>query len=296
MKKAFIFPAFISEFTLKELEFLVQNKIDINTYIHKISTTLNINLPNFSYDSVDYNKNELYAQLLAYAFSCAFNDILISKGIKQDYVAGYSMGVYAAMYSAKSISFEDGISLIYNAYQLVSELAQTKSYGMAAIIGLSVSDIDNLMYTNDLDLEIINVNNEHSLVIAGKKSEIQVLLQKAKDEGALTTAELTVNTPYHSKYLLKYTEPFSNIISGISFNKPKVPIISTFDQKKITTILEAKAELVHNLTQKINWNKTMHKLIENNVTEMYECGAGKDLKKISRFICGDYQLKSIYAL
>ncbi len=40
----------------------------------------------------------------------------------------------------------------------------------------------------------------------------------------------------------------------------------------------------------------MQKLIENNVSEIYECGAGKDLKKISRFIEGNYQMKSIYKI
>lgn len=294
MKTAFIFPAFISEIPHKELKFLDQNNIDLNTYIHKISAALNINLPNFSFDSEDYVKNELYAQLLAYAFSCAFNDIIISKGIKPDFLAGYSMGIYASIYSAKSVDFEDGARLIYHAYKLVEDLTKTKLYGMAAIIGLSINDVHSLIIKYTPDLEIINVNNELSLVLAGKKIDIEIILQKAKDEGAITTAKLTVDTPYHSKYLLKYAEPFSEFIHGISFNEPQIPVISTYDQRKITEITEIKTELIFNLTQKIHWHKTMQKLLENNVTEMYECGAGKDLKKISRFICGEYQMKSIY--
>lgn len=295
-KIAFIFPAFITDFTEKELEFLGQNGTDINSYIQKISATLQLDLPNFKYDSSDYASNELYSQLLAYAFSCAFNDILNSKNIVPHVLAGYSMGIYAALYASGSISFEDGVKLIFKAYNLVGELAQTKLYGMAAIVGLTVNDIHNLIVKNNLDLEIINVNNEHSLVIAGKKNEIAILLHKAKEEGAITTAELTVNTPYHSKYLLKYTNPFKEYHETISFQATTIPIISTYDQRKINDVSEIKAELIYNLTQKINWHKTILKLLENDVTEMYECGAGKDLKKISRFICGDYQMKSIYKL
>lgn len=295
-KKAFIFPAFISEFTQKELDFLDQNNIDLNSYINKVSTVLQIDLPNFSYDLEDYTSSELYSQLLAYMFSCAFNDVLISKGTNPDFLAGYSMGIYASIYSAKSVSFEDGAKLIYHAFNLVEDLTQTKLYGMAAIIGLSVSDVKQLIEKYTPDLEIINVNNELSLVIAGKKSDIKILLQKAKDEGAITTAELTVNTPYHSKYLIKYSESFSRFINSISFYEPQIPIISTYNQRKIENIAGIKAELIFNLTQKINWYKTIQNLLEHKVSEMFECGAGKDLKKISRFICGDYQMKSIYKL
>lgn len=295
-KTAFIFPAFITEFTHNELEFLNQNSVDLNNYLLKISEILNIELPNFSYDSGDYAKNELYSQLLTYAFSCSFSDILNSRQIVPHVVAGYSMGIYAALYAVKSISFEDGASLIYKAYNLVGELAQTKLYGMAAIIGLSVGDVNNLIIENALALEIINVNNEYSLVIAGKKNEITILLNKAKEEGAITTAELTVNTPYHSKYLLRYAIPFEEFINTISINDPIISVISTFDRREISEIYEVKAELVFNLTQKINWHKTMQKLIDNSIKEVYECGAGKDLKKISRFICGDYKMKSVYRL
>ena len=44
---------------------------------------------------------------------------------------------------------------------------------------------------------------------------------------------------------------------------------------------DIKLELLYNLTCNINWFKTMVKLIKNEVGDFYECGAGKDLKKIS---------------
>lgn len=292
-KIAFIFPAFITDFTEKELELLDQHGIDLDSYILKIAEALQLDLPVFKYDSSEYASNELYSQLLAYAFSCAFNDILNSKNIFPDTLAGYSMGIYAALYASRSVNMEDGARLINYAYNLVNEITQTKLYGMAAIVGLTVNDINTLIVKNNLDLEIINVNNEHSLVIAGEKREIAILLHKAKEEGAITTAELTVNTPYHSKYLLKYANPFKEYLETISFKDTTIPIVSTFDQRVVNDISEIKAELIYNLTQKINWYKTMLKLLENNIEEIYECGAGKDLKKISRFIKGEYKIKSI---
>lgn len=295
-KTAFIFPAFITSFTHKEFGFLNQHQIDIHDYLKKISTSLEIDLPDFSDDSADYYSNELYAQLLAYSFSCSFNDILTKQGIIPQFVAGYSMGIYAALYAVKAYSFEEGARIIHKAYHLVNDLTLSHLYGMGAIIGLSFDDVSNVIINNKLDLEIININNEHSFVLAGKKNEIAIALNGASESGALNTTELSVNTPYHSKYLVKYAKKFEEVLNTISFENPTIPVISTYDQRKICTVLELKAELIFNLTRKINWHKTMQKLLENKVSEMYECGAGKDLKKISRFIHGDYHLKSVYKI
>ncbi len=295
-KTAFIFPAFITEFTRNEIEFLDKNSTDFNDYLHKASVALNIDLPEFSYNTDVYKTDELNSQLLAYLLSCAFSDILQKKGIIPDLIAGYSMGIYASLYAAKSITIEDGAKLIFSAYNLVNNLTGTRIYGMGAIIGLSTKDVGNLIQDSAPDLEIININNEHSLVIAGKKDDVLLVLAKAKEEGAFSAAELTVDTPYHSKYLLKYSDRFENLVNSFSIKEAVIPVVSTYNQRIFTQVSDVKKELIFNLTRKINWYKTMQKLIENNVNEIYECGAGKDLKKISRFIEGDYKMKSIYKI
>lgn len=294
-KTAFIFPAFITDFTQKELNFLNDNDIDFNNYLKRASIAINCDLPEFSYTSNNYRNNELKSQILAYLFSCAFSDVLLSKkDVIPHFLAGYSMGIYAALYAAKSISLEEGTKFIYSAYNIISESSETKIYGMGAIIGLPINDIEFITKENQLDIEIINVNNEHSLVIAGKKEEINLVLEKAKEEGAMSAIALTVDTPYHSKYLLKYSDSIKEYIDTISISDAETPIISTYDQRKIIKSSEIKSELLFNLTAKINWYKTMQRLINLNVAEIYECGAGKDLKKISRFIKGDYKIHSVY--
>lgn len=295
-KTAFVFPAFITEFTGKELDFLQKNNLSLINYINKASELIGYNLPEFAYENNEYQKSEFLSQILAYIFSCSISDVLLKKELKPNFIAGYSMGIYAALYSAGAISFSNGIRIIESAFDLTEELRVSEDYGMGSIIGLSVDDVNVLINKTKQETEIININNEHSLVIAGKKGEIKKILFKAKNEGAISTTELTVNTPYHSEHMLKYSDEFASFVDTLQIKKPHYPIISTFDQREITEASELEKELVYNLTMKINWQKTMHALIEKNVTEFYECGAGKDLKKISRFICGNYQLKLVHKI
>lgn len=293
---AFIFPAFITEYTKKELDFLNDNQIDFNKYIKKANDIIGVELPEFSYESPIYKNDELLSQITAYLFSCAISDVLKQISIHPKYVSGYSMGIYASLYAANSISIDDGIKLIYEAFKMVNDLSCSGEYGMGAIIGLSLEDVEKLISDNHSEVEIININNRYSLVIAGEKRDVVELLNKAKNEGALSVTELTVNTPYHSKYLLKFSEKLNKFIQTLNVRDTEIPIVSTYDQRIIEKSSDIKLELVYNLTQKINWFKTMQKLIDLKMNMFYECGAGKDLRKISRFIEGDYKIKSIYKL
>ena len=293
---AFIFPAFITEYTKKELDFLNDNQIDFNKYIKKANDIIGVELPEFSYESPIYKNDELLSQITAYLFSCAISDVLKQKSIHPQFVSGYSMGIYASLYAANSISIDDGIKLIYEAFKMVNDLSCSGEYGMGAIIGLSLKDVKNLISDNHSEAEIININNRYSLVIAGKKRDVVELLSKAKNEGALSVTELTVNTPYHSKYILRFSEKFNKFIQTLNIRDAEIPIVSTYDQRIIEKSSDIKLELVYNLTEKINWFKTMQKLIDLKINTFYECGAGKYLKKIARFIDGDYKIKSIYKI
>lgn len=295
-KTAFIFPAFITSFTLKELDILKNNGFDLNHYIKMASDIMENELPDFSYDSGFYQNNELYSQIIAYIFSCAFNDLLVKKDIQPDYVAGYSMGIYASLYSIGAIRFEYGIRIISEVFHLVSELSFSGEYGMGAIIGLLYNDVLEQVEKHKLQIEIININNNRSLVVAGIKNDVLRLLEIVRAEGAFSAAELTVQTPYHSKYLKSFKDPLISFLKGLKIIKAKIPVVSTFDQREIVMSSEIKDELVCNLTQKINWYKTMQKLLEKNVVVFYECGAGKDLSKIARFIEGNYEIKSVYKI
>ena len=293
---AFIFPAFITDYTKKELDFLKDNQIDFDKYIEKANNIVQFELPEFSYDSEVFKIDELLSQIIAYLFSCAISDALKHKSLNPKYVSGYSMGIYASLYAANSISIDDGIKIIYNAFQMVNDLSCSGEYGMGVIIGLSLEDVEKLISDNNLETEIININNPHSLVIAGQKDDIIAILEKAKNEGALSVAELRVNTPYHSKYLLRFSDKFNNFIQTLNISDTEIPIVSTYDQRIIEKSSDIKSELVFNLTERINWFKTMQKLIDLKMDTFYECGAGKDLKKIARFIDGDYNIKSIYKI
>ena len=131
---ALIFPAFGNEFLGFEKEFLNNINFDCTKYLKE----LNFLGFNFNYDFLFTNHNdELTEQISCYTLSSILSDIVQKKNIKCRYIAGYSMGLYAAGYYSKSYDFKTGISLIKSAYELIKNATLEKSYSMCGVIGLT---------------------------------------------------------------------------------------------------------------------------------------------------------------
>lgn len=291
MKTAFIFPAFISEYLGNEIQILNSLSAKFEDYLTEAGHISVIDFSEFSVNNKTFTEDELSSQLISYTFSCCMSDVFASKSIKPDYLAGYSMGLYAALFSGAAIDFGDGIRLIQKAYHLSKAAIKNINAGMGSIVGLSEEEIISLIEKDKLNAEIANTNNEHAYLVTGELNSLNKLLEYARNLGALNTTLLNVNTPYHSKMLSSTQDEFKQFIEEtISFKTIRYPLISSISQSIISTPEQIRNEIAENLFQRIDWLSTFNKLLELNVKTFVECGAGKSLQKIARFISGDYQI------
>jgi len=92
--------------------------------------------------------------------------------------------------------------------------------------------------------------------------------------------------------LLKPTQSqFQQFIADeIELNKPKYNIISSIDQRLLDSPKEISSELTDNLFRRINWMDSFDKMLMTGTKRFVECGAGKSLQRISRFIPGDFKV------
>ena len=293
IKFSLLFPAFGADFFRVENRIITDYKNISGKKIKQASEILGIDFgldDFFLYDTPD---DELVSQYKAYIFSSIMTDILKNTIALAEYTTGYSMGIYAALYFCQSIEFEEGLNLIKNAYELIKNTIQKDEYGMGSIIGLEFNDITKIINNNSIDVEIINQNNKLSFVISGKLDEVKLIVDKAKEEGALNTKVLPISAPYHSNFLKDAAKSFTEYLKGINIKDSKYKIISGHNQKVISQKNEIIDELSANIYTKHNWLATMNKLIDLKVNSFFECGAGKSLSKTAKFIEGDYKIYTI---
>ena len=291
MKTAFIFPAFISEYSGNEIQILDSFSSNFQQNLTTASKITGINFEKFSLEDKAYTEDELRSQLISYIFSCSLSDVLINRGLKPEILAGYSMGLYAALYTGGVIDFKEGIRLINQAFNISKSVINGIDSGMGSIIGLTRKEIDEIITAHRLESEIANSNSIHSHLITGQLEAVNHLLDIARKTGAVSVSLLNVKTPYHSQLLKETHGEFQQFITNhIQLKKSNYPIISSIDQRMLASPDEINTELINNLFKKINWMASFDKLLNFGVKQFIECGAGKSLQKISRFIPGDFRI------
>jgi [acyl-carrier-protein] S-malonyltransferase len=290
MLTAFIFPAFVSEYAGNEPEMLRNYPDVFEDLMVKASAHLIVDFTKFDIIQNNFRNHELNTQYISYLFSCAIADILKKKKVIPDYLAGYSMGLYAALYSGNAINFLQGLDLIALAYRLIKESTTDTSTGMASIVGLSKDDILEMIRGKE-SIVLANTNGSHSFLLSGSKPLILEIIDQAKAEGALHASLMKVTCPYHNPILNKAAEHFrEHIESQIKLKKSEIAIVSGIDHRTFTAKKEIIIELTSNLNTQINWFKTMEKMTELKVSRFIECGAGASLFRIGKFIKGNYKI------
>jgi len=289
MKTAFIFPAFVSEYIGTEIQVLDNFSSHFQQYLRNTSKITGDDFTTFSLENTAFIEDELHSQLISYIFSCSLSDVLIQRGLKPDILAGYSMGLYAALYTGGVIDFGSGIRLIKEAFHISKSVINGVDSGMGSIIGLTLNEIENIIKTNALKAEIANTNSVHSHLVTGETTAVKRLLDISRETGALNVSLLNVKTPYHSRLLADTQNQFQQFISDeIELKQSKYPVLSSINQQLLESPEKISSELTNNLFQRINWMHSFEQMLLHGVSRFIECGAGKSLQKISRFMPGDF--------
>ncbi len=293
---AFIFPAFVTEYPEDPSSNLPGFVSYCNFFLQKAATAIDPELIDFNYNAKNFLGDELRTQLMTYLLCCSYSEFLKENNIVPSMCAGYSMGIYAAAYQAGSISFEDGLFLIRNAFMEISKFTAGKKYGMGTVLGLSREDIIQIMDEDSETIEIVNQNSPYSFIFSGSLEEIKKILDKARNEGALNIRLLNVTIPYHSKLLEATKEPFGAFIESLSFKDPEIPIVSLIDQSVLKDSSALEKEIVRNLYTNLNWYYTQLQLQSSGVRSFIECGPGKTLVKNAKFVEGESRFYSVSSL
>ncbi len=291
-KVAHLFPAFVLKYTGKELKILEKYDYNFQIKINESSNLLGIDLSDFEIKNNNFTNNEFKNQVLSYIFSCAYSDILNEKKFIPNYISGFSMGLYAALYHAKSLNFKTGLLLIKKVYSEVKQILGDKNYVMASVIGFSKTDIE--CYSNKYNsVEIVIQNGEYSFVLSGKQTEVNPLMEKLRTEGAIHLSIFNVAYPYHSSILTSHTNTFEHIVNKYEINNAEIDLVSMIDQTILSKAGQIKKEVVRNVTQPLNFLHTIKKLNSLEINNFIEVGADTSLLKSSKFIEGDFDFKAV---
>jgi [acyl-carrier-protein] S-malonyltransferase len=201
------------------------------------------------------------------------------------YVAGHSLGEYTALAAAGVLDFTTAVYLARERGRLMYEAGLGRPGGMLAVIGLD--EVLLAEVCDETDTRIANINCPGQLVISGAKEHLTRAMVLAKVKGAHRVIPLSVSGAFHTPLMQPAVDGMSEIIATLSFHEPLIPIVANTTAQPITTAELVKAELIGQLCNSVQWQRSVEYMIDAGVTTFVEIGPGKVLSGLIRRINRD---------
>lgn len=239
----------------------------------------------------------LEAQKLSYVVNCVMCDLYKKRRIRLDYVVGYSMGIYAALYCGGYYAFETGLQILEKAFELIKAYCESTPYDyeMGLVLGLTESEIRRLLFSDVGEgIDIAVYNGKRGFVIAGIREKLRICLQKAQASGALGVKVIQTHYPYHTPLLNEIFQPFSRYLSTLSFTVPSHKALSPIDGDEVTAE-NAAYVMAKALCTPLHFEKVIHVLANvHHVQHCYETSPIKSMRNLVRYINRHIRIHCLY--
>ncbi len=191
------------------------------------------------------------------------------------FVAGHSLGEYTALVAAQVLTFRDALYLARERGRLMQEAGERNPGGMLAIIGLNEMAVRAVCDTSGI--QIANINCPGQIVVSGPAHLLPQATELAKAKGAQRVIPLQVSGAFHSRLMEPAVEGMSHAISTLTFRDATIPIIANTTALPLTSAPALRAELLSQLLNCVQWQKSIEHMIKEGVTTFVEIGPGQVL-------------------
>ena len=194
-------------------------------------------------------------------------------------VAGHSLGEYSALFAAEAISFDDLLHLVRFRGELMSMAGETHTGTMAAVIGMEVSKIEEVVkeVSKGGTITIANYNSPSQTVISGDLESVKKASELLKAGGAKRVIPLQVSGAFHSPLMEEAFSKFELVLLKTEIKKPIIPVVPNVTGKLTTSPVEIKSALKHQILSPVRWVDSVRSMIEFGVTKFIELGPGRVL-------------------
>lgn len=202
-----------------------------------------------------------------------------------DMVAGHSLGEFSALVANGTLSFEDGLKLVYQRAIAMQEACEINPSTMAAILGLADEKVEEICASITDEIVVpANYNCPGQLVISGTIKGIEKACALMKAAGAKRALPLPVGGAFHSPLMEPAREKLQKAIEATEFHAPGCKIYQNATTIATLNVDEIKSNLIAQLTAPVKWTQSIQNMVKDGGTHFIECGPGKVLQGLVKKI------------
>lgn len=281
--KAYVFPGQGSQFPGMAKD-LYENVPAAKEMLEKANEILGFRITDIMFDGTAEDlKATKVTQPAIFLHSVVLAECL---GIQPEMVAGHSLGEFSALAAAKAIKFEDALRLVAIRAREMQLCCESVPGGMAAIIGLSNEQVEELCSSTEGVVLPANYNCDGQVVISGEKAAVEAACVKAKEMGAKRALPLAVSGAFHSPLMEPASIELAKAIEETEIVKPVCPVYQNVTAHAETDPVAIKANLLAQLTSPVRWTQSVKNMLVEGADYFMEIGPGNVLQGLVKRISG----------
>ncbi|MFY7951661.1 MAG: ACP S-malonyltransferase [Armatimonadaceae bacterium] len=227
-------------------------------------------------------KDTRNAQPAIFAVSCAALAAVRSTGIDADFVAGHSIGEYAALVAAGVIDEVEGLRVVRVRADAMAAAAERSPGTMAAVLGLDAAVVDSVCSGVSGVVGAANLNCPGQIVISGESASVAEASELLKAAGAKRVVPLAVSGAFHSALMQSAAEVLFAHLANLKLGQARIPVVANVTADFETDPSEIVSNLVAQVPGRVRWTETVERLVASGCDRFVECGAGTVLSGLVR--------------
>lgn len=226
---------------------------------------------------------------VAAAAACA------ERGLTPSLVAGHSLGEYAALVVAGTLTLADAVRVVRRRGEFMQEAVPIGTGAMAAIMGVGLDVVEQVCADAGKGevVDVANVNSAQQIVIAGHKTAVERAVALVKDRGGRKSVLLPVSAPFHCALMSPAAERLAAELARVTVRAPKIPVVRNVDGGVTRDAAEVVPFLLRQVASPVRWTDCVQRLAAEGARAFVEVGPGRVLTGLAKRIVEDATAVSI---
>jgi [acyl-carrier-protein] S-malonyltransferase len=198
-------------------------------------------------------------------------------------VAGHSVGEYAALVAAGSLSFGEGLRVVGRRGQLMREVAEREPGGMVAVFGIEGSELRRRCraVAGAEGLDLAAFNDPTQIVVSGGIGALR-RLERSLARAEIGFRRLPVSAAFHSSLMERVASRLEPGLRRVSWSAPRYPFVSGIDGRALRSARSLPGRLAAGIRAPVRWTRVLATLAGMGIETLVEVGPGHALLSSAR--------------